>query len=119
MDESDESNFVAVNSGTVPAVFGVKSALSLTYTGSASAVIVFGYYIITWLVQFRGLVDGNTQIARPVVAERKEASQSVSEGSRVAAAAAPSTDEPHVPDGFMLVRRPSVAIRGDAPKPPK
>jgi len=62
MDEADEASFVSTQGGTVPAVMGIKSALNLTYSGSASAVVIFGYYIITWLVQFRGLVDGNTQV---------------------------------------------------------
>jgi len=66
MDEADEASFVATSGGTVPAAFGIKSALNLTYNGSASAVVVFGYYIVTWLVQFRGLVDGNTQMPRRV-----------------------------------------------------
>jgi len=73
MDEADEASFVSVSGATVPATFGIKSALNLTYSGSASAVVVFGYYIITWLVQFRGLVDTNTQVKKALAAAQRTA----------------------------------------------
>jgi len=77
MDESDEAAFVSTSGATVPAVFGFKVFWSGTSGLVTTPVFNLGYFIVTWLVQFRGLVDGNTQARRkpPVVDasdERKE-----------------------------------------------
>jgi len=71
MDETDEAGFVSVSSGTVPAFFGFKTFFTAT-TIAATAVIGFGTWICTYLVQFRGPVEGSTQLRRPLVVNTNE-----------------------------------------------
>jgi len=64
MDESGEADFVSVASATVPAIFGFKTFFQAT-TIAAAAVIAFGTWTCTYLVQFRGRVDGSSQVSLP------------------------------------------------------